>query len=148
MARNAAFLEFVIEHLLFPDMKSGSLVFWFSILCFIISFVGQVIRSLAMFTAAKSFTHLVVYEKAEDHVLVDYGIYKYIRHPSYFGWYMWAVFMQLGMLNPVCTVVYIVVIYRFFANRIPDEEAALLSFFGKAYKEYRDKTPTYLPGIN
>jgi protein-S-isoprenylcysteine O-methyltransferase len=38
--------------------------------------------------------------------------------------------------------------WRFFANRIPYEEALLVEFFGGEYVRYRQATPTWLPYID
>lgn len=38
--------------------------------------------------------------------------------------------------------------WRFFANRIPYEEALLVEFFGTDYVRYRAATPTWLPYID
>ena len=64
------------------------IMFWIGV-CMIV--VGQAFRTLAEFTAAKSFNHLVQDEKDEKHVLVTNGVYRLVRHPSYFGWMLWAV---------------------------------------------------------
>ena len=38
--------------------------------------------------------------------------------------------------------------WRFFANRIPYEEALLVQFFGGEYIRYQEATPTWLPYID
>jgi len=52
--------------------------------------LGHFIRIGAMFTARKSFHHMVQEKKASTHTLVTTGVYAYFRHPSYFGWTVWA----------------------------------------------------------
>ena len=70
-----------------------------------------------------------------------------MRHPSYFGWTLWAVGTQVMMVNPVSVVGFIFASHMFFADRIPAEEELLVEFFGNAYIKYAQKTPIMLPGI-
>jgi protein-S-isoprenylcysteine O-methyltransferase len=71
-----------------------------------------------------------------------------LRHPSYFGFYYWAVGSQLMMMNPVCLVGFAVALYVFFSDRIESEEEALIRFFGQDYRDYRARTKTGLPLIS
>ena len=98
-----------------------------------------------MFTAGKSFDHIIQTERNDDHVLVTWGIFGTMRHPSYVGWYMWSVGTQLVLCNPVCLVAYTIVSWNFFNDRIQYEEYMLINFFGDAYIEYQKKVPTGLP---
>ena len=58
------------------------------------------------------------------------GVYAYFRHPSYFGWSVWALGTQLVLGNPVSLVFYAFAAYAFFKDRIPYEEYKLAEFFG------------------
>lgn len=49
--------------------------------------------------------------------------------------------------NPFCTVVFIVVLVRFFGRRIQAEEKYLVSFFGEEYERYRAGTRILIPGV-
>jgi len=100
-----------------------------------------------MFQAAGSFTHIVATQHRQEHVLIKHGVYKYFRHPSYFGWFLWATSLQLLLFNPVFFIGTIFLAYSFFSDRIPYEEAALIRFFGTEYVQYRDSTSTWIPFI-
>lgn len=55
---------------------------------------------------------------------MDFNSFKclngsYFRHPSYFGFFIWSIGTQVLLINPVCTVGYTVVTWRFFRDRIP-----------------------------
>ena len=78
-----------------------------------------------MFTARKSFHHVVQNRKAETHALITSGVYAYFRHPSYFGWSIWALGTQLILANPLSLVAYIFASHAFFKDRIPYEEYKL-----------------------
>jgi protein-S-isoprenylcysteine O-methyltransferase len=45
------------------------------VLGIVITVAGQVIRTVAMWTAGSSFTHLIAKEKKQSHILVTAGLY-------------------------------------------------------------------------
>ncbi len=51
------------------------------------------------------------------------------------------------MCNPFCLVGYTLVSWKFFKERIYEEEIYLLNFFGKEYIDYQKKVGTGLPFI-
>ena len=79
--------------------------------------------------------------------MVTSGLYAYIRHPSYFGWFWRTSVCQIVLMNPICFVAFIVVTWRFFEDRIKEEEELLESeeFFGQKYTNYKRRVPTYIP---
>lgn len=83
--------------------------------------VGQATRTMAMAHAGSNFNHLVQSTKKQGHELVTDGIYAWLRHPSYFGFWCWGLGTQLVLGNRVCLVGYAVVLWRFFSRRIVRE---------------------------
>lgn len=83
-----------------------------------ITTLGQFTRSCAMAQAGTNFNHIVQTKRTDDHRLVTTGIYAYLRHPSYFGFFWWGLGTQIVMANRVCLVVYAIVLWRFFQRRI------------------------------
>ncbi|KAG7264348.1 hypothetical protein CRUP_020873 [Coryphaenoides rupestris] len=81
---------------------------------------GECLRKAAMLTAGSNFNHIVQNEKAQSHVLVTGGVYALFRHPS----------------------------WRFFRERIEEEELSLIHFFGEDYVEYKKRVSTGLPFIS
>ena len=140
----ASLLEYAIEWYLFPSLKSWN---WMTNLAIVLCLLGQFIRSLAMLTAKSNFTHLVRITKVSGHELVKTGIYKYFRHPSYTGFFYWAIALQIILMNPLCLVAYIKILSKFFSDRIVTEETALIDFFGKEYRDYRKTTYLLIPEI-
>ncbi|KAL2753389.1 hypothetical protein ACRALDRAFT_2066677, partial [Sodiomyces alcalophilus JCM 7366] len=106
---------------------------------------GQAVRSAAMVTAGRSFNHTVQHRRAASHALVTRGIYAWFRHPSYFGFFWWALGTQLVLGNVVCFVGYAAALWRFFSGRIAHEEEFLVRFFGRDYEEYRKRVGTLIP---
>jgi protein-S-isoprenylcysteine O-methyltransferase len=140
-------LEYFLWYFLCPSFGESKIGTIISTIGLIGVIIGQGIRTLAMYQAGESFTHIVATSHKTKHTLVTSGVYQYFRHPSYFGWFLWATSLQLLLLNPVLFVLSIVVAYAFFSDRIPYEEDALVEFFGAEYIEYKAKTPTWIPFI-
>jgi len=142
IAHAAATLECLITHVVVPDRTHAPLLL--AIGTFLVV-VGQVVRSAAMMRAGQSFNHQVQKSRTESHKLVTNGIYSVLRHPSYFGFFWWAIGTQLVLGNWVCLVGYGLALWRFFSVRIRREEALLVKFFGDEYVEYRKRVGTKLP---
>lgn len=135
----AGWIEFAVESFFLPyHWKFNFLI---SALGLGMITLGQTFRSLAMYEAGPSFTHLVVYSKEPEHKLVTNGVYSLLRHPGYFGWFYWSLGTQVLLGNPFCLIAYFVVARNFFKNRIADEESALVGIFGSEYLRYRMQTP-------
>ena len=136
------------------------------LLGFFMMVVGQVTRTTAMAHAGTNFNHVVQHSKREEHVLVVDGIYGWLRHPSYFGFFWWGLGSQIVLGNGVCLLGYAVVLWRFFNKRIQsksscfvfrlgnlnidqqlEEENLLIGFFGMDYVTYREKTRVSIPFI-
>ncbi|PQE10758.1 prenyl cysteine carboxyl methyltransferase Ste14 protein [Rutstroemia sp. NJR-2017a BBW] len=115
------------------------------LLGFLLILLGQTIRTMAMMEAGTNFNHIVQYTKARTHSLVTSGIYGYLRHPSYFGFFWWGLGTQMVLGNPICFVGYTVALWRFFNRRIKGEEALLVKFFGDEYVDYRQRTVVGIP---
>ncbi|CAA15725.1 protein-S isoprenylcysteine O-methyltransferase Mam4 [Schizosaccharomyces pombe] len=109
--------------------------------------LGQYLRSSAMVQAGQSFSHIVASKRNKDHLLVTDGIYAYVRHPSYVGFFIWALGTQMLLGNFVSTLLFSLVLWKFFSQRITTEEAYLVSFFGDSYEQYRKKVPSGIPLI-
>lgn len=127
---------------MFPNFKKINKM---AIIGLILALTGEFIRKLAMFTAGRNFTHLVSVKKETQHELITHGIYSCFRHPSYAGWFYWAVGTQIMLLNPICTLLFTILSYMFFKDRITYEEKTLIDFFGDQYRDYRKKVKLWMP---
>ncbi|XP_067826314.1 protein-S-isoprenylcysteine O-methyltransferase [Heptranchias perlo] len=144
LAAMSSWVEFTIENLLFPELKQIS---WISFFGLLMVLVGESLRKAAMLTAGSNFNHIVQNEKAETHRLVTSGVYSWSRHPSYVGWFYWSIGTQVILCNPICIVGYMLASWRFFRERIEEEEITLIQFFGEDYEQYKRRIPTRLPFI-
>ncbi|WP_428667946.1 isoprenylcysteine carboxylmethyltransferase family protein [Runella sp.] len=138
--------EFWVESYLFPEWKAENYPCYVLIGLIFVA-IGETLRKVAIITAGRAFSHEIRTEKNAFHQLITTGIYKWIRHPAYLGWFIWAPATQVLLKNPVSFVLFVLVGWRYFSQRIPFEENILLSFFGERYEQYRQKTPTRIPFI-
>ena len=144
IAAIASWVEFWIEYYFFPQFKCIHVV---CITGAVLVTGGEILRKLAMFTAGSNFTHIVQFRKRQGHQLVTGGVYSIFRHPSYVGWFYWSVGTQILLCNPVCLVGYTIASWKFFEDRINDEEESLITFFGEQYVDYKKKVGTGIPFI-
>lgn len=126
LAMTFALLEYCLEVYFFPGLKEH---WWISNIGLAILVMGEVIRKMAIITAGQAFTHLIKIYHEEHHKLVTSGVYSFVRHPGYCGFFIWSIGTQIMMCNPISTVTFAVVVWSFFARRIPYEEYFLRQFF-------------------
>jgi len=149
VAHTCAFIECALRWSYYPDvhMASQKLQSVYLGLGFALMVVGQVVRTIAMAQAGPNFNHQLQHRRKEGHVLVTDGIYRLLRHPSYFGFFWWGLGTQIVLGNGLCFVGYAVALWRFFMLRIAREETLLIGFFGMDYVRYKDKTRVGIPFI-
>ena len=70
-----------------------------------------------MHTCSDNFSHIIVEHQPKDHKLVTHGVYSVLRHPSYVGWFYFAIGTQIVLANPISFVAYVVATWKFFADR-------------------------------
>lgn len=148
IAHTAAFVECTLSSLFWPYLLLPQ-SFYRALVCsgLVLIIVGQIIRAIAMIQAGRNFSHLVAHTKRSEHQLVTGGLYSVLRHPSYFGYFWWAIGTQLACGNVVCLVGYAAVLWIFFSRRITGEEELLIKFFGNEYVTFRERTWVGIPGI-
>lgn len=138
-------LEYLIEVAFFPELKEHWVI---SDLGLVLVVIGEIIRKVAIITAGQSFTHIIRVRPDEHHHLITHGIYKFIRHPGYCGFFIWSVATQVMLCNPLSIIGFAVVVWKFFSTRIPYEEYFLRQFFGIEYVEYAQQVVSGVPFVN
>jgi protein-S-isoprenylcysteine O-methyltransferase Ste14 len=106
---------------------------------------GVGIRWVAVFTLGRQFTLQVAIVK--DHRLIDHGIYKRLRHPSYLGRLGAFIGFALAIENWISLLIVFTLPLAAILYRIGVEEKALLEHFGTQYEEYCKGTKKLFPGI-
>lgn len=91
--------------------------------------VGQGVRSVAMAHAGTNFNHTVQWRRNKGHELVTGGVYGWLRHPSYFGFFWWGLGTQVVLGNVLCFVAYAGILWKFFQTRVQSEFFFFYSFF-------------------
>lgn len=112
--------------------------------CFFLA-LGVTIRLIAVATLRQLFTTKVsIFEKQK---IIETGIYRVIRHPTYLGYLASLLGIGLVLGNWVGLTALVVLPLLGILYRIHVEESVLLSYFGPAYQEYAKRTKRLLPGI-
>ena len=145
ISTSASFIETLLGTYFFHKYKNIKILF---ILGLLMTIVGQYFRIAALFTGKSNFTHKIQIKKRKNHVLVKYGIYKICRHPSYFGFFIWSVGIEIMCVNPICTIAFTYILFLFFKNRTEFEEEYLIRFFGMEYIKYRREVSSLMPFID
>lgn len=104
---------------------------------------GITLLGLAHYHLGKSFYSLVV--SKEEHQLVTFGPYRWIRHPIYTAYLMNYVAGGLMASNLVLTFVPVIFFGLMIINRIPREEAVMQEEFGQEYIDLEKRTGRLLP---
>jgi|SRR5208337_1951199 len=80
-----------------------------------------------------------------DHKLVNWGPYRFVRHPSYLGYYLMFIGFTLLWHNALALVPLIAIPgYVLIARR---EEEMLVARFGGAYVKYQKRVGRFLPKV-
>ncbi len=82
-----------------------------------------------------------------DHRIVDSGLYRRVRHPSYTGALLALLGFALALGNLWSVAVFAVALPAIYLYRIQEEEAALLQAFGPAYTAYCRRTWRLVPWL-
>ena len=149
IANTAAWFEFLVCGWLLQLGYHPEPTTWSVTLFLLVTLGFYSVRVLAMVQCGSNFALQVEYSKRTSHELVTHGVYRHLRHPSYFGWFWYAVASQCIAHNPVCLVLFASAAWYFFKERVRDEEDILAhpSFFGEKYDEYRKTTIVGIPFI-
>ena len=130
IANGTALLETTLTSLFFQRWQAR----WSSDIAIgvglVLIIIGQLTRSTAMSQAGTNFNHHVQRRKRDDHVLVTRGVYAYLRHPSYFGFYYWAVGTQMVTGNLFSGIAVGFLLWVFFNRRIRSKSLRLPWYFG------------------
>ena len=105
---------------------------------------GVSIRVVAVRTLGKYFSPEL--RTLQDHRLVDYGIYKYIRHPAYLGTFLFSIGIPL-IFSCLYGFLLMLTLFPCYLYRIKFEERMLLEKLGDEYQKYKKKTKKIIPLI-
>ncbi len=78
--------------------------------------------------------------------LVTGGPYAYVRHPQYSGLFLVMIGMLIQWPTIITALMFPVLIYV-YSGLSTREEEEMIKMFGDEYKQYRDKTPMFIPRL-
>jgi protein-S-isoprenylcysteine O-methyltransferase Ste14 len=83
------------------------------------------------------------WEMSENHRLVTWGPYRYVRHPSYLAYFILFTGLFLTLLNIVAIIPLLAI--PGYVRITAIEEELLTRRFGDAYKQYQQETGKFWP---
>ncbi|WP_424630333.1 protein-S-isoprenylcysteine O-methyltransferase [Bradyrhizobium sp. SYSU BS000235] len=86
-------------------------------------------------------------EVRESHTLISDGVYRYLRHPMYTAFWLWAIAQALLLPNWFAGCAGLVGFGILFFGRVAKEEALMLESFGEDYRKYMSRTCRVIPWI-
>lgn len=107
--------------------------------------IGMIIRQTAISTLKEFFTVQVAI--SPQHKLIETGLYRYIRHPSYTGIMVYIIGLAFSLSNYLSLLLLLLPVYWVIIHRIGIEEQALVSAFGTEYENYQKRTGKLLPKL-
>ncbi len=107
--------------------------------------VGLAMRWVAILTLGRLFTVNVAIHA--DHSVVETGLYRFVRHPSYVGLLLAFVGLGVFFANWLSILGLLVPITLAVLNRVAHEEQALLTSLGPPYAAYCARTKRFIPGV-
>lgn len=87
-------------------------------------------------------------EVRDKHELITGGVYRYVRHPMYSAFFLWAVAQFLLLPNWVAGLSGIVGFGTLYTFRVGREEQLMLEAFGEQYRAYMAKTARIVPWVH
>lgn len=107
--------------------------------------LGIILRISAVISLGKFFTVDVTIR--EDHKLKKDGLYKYLRHPSYFASLISFIGFGLSINSWPGLILIVIAVMTVFVFRIKIEEKILIGQFGAEYIDYKKSTKGIIPFV-
>jgi protein-S-isoprenylcysteine O-methyltransferase Ste14 len=89
----------------------------------------------------------VTLELRNEHALITHGLYRYLRHPMYSAFWLWAVAQALLLPNWIAGFSGLVGFGTLYFCRVGSEERMMEEAFGAQYRDYAARTKRIIPGI-
>ncbi|MGC2618251.1 MAG: isoprenylcysteine carboxylmethyltransferase family protein [Acidobacteriaceae bacterium] len=131
-------------HNIFPPDMPGSYT-WLRPVALVIFILGLVLRGVAVFNLGRAFSANVALRAGQQ--LKRTGLYRIVRHPSYFGLELILLALGLHARTWVCLAEVMIPCTLALLYRIHVEEIALRQAFGAEYEDYSRTTKRLFPFI-
>lgn len=139
-------IAFDVTFVVSMGFPAFAMTFWREGLFYLGTFlipVGVLLRYVAIDQLGKFFVPEVVIQPGQR--VIDTGVYRYIRHPSYTGIMVALLGLGLAFTNWLALLILLVTGYSLLTYRMNIEEAALLRAFGDEYRHYMERTKRLIP---
>jgi protein-S-isoprenylcysteine O-methyltransferase Ste14 len=142
------FISITIGYLLsfsIATTKIGRIYHWNILfaLGILIIIIGLMIRIISIRTLKQYFTYSVA--KAENHKIIEKGVYKYIRHPGYLGQLLIFTGISISLSNWLSVIIMLLWTLIGYMNRIRVEEKFMIEQMGVKYSDYQMRTKKLIP---
>jgi protein-S-isoprenylcysteine O-methyltransferase Ste14 len=139
----AVFAAFwIASHVASGVMPQPIRLFWFGLGTIV---AGSLLRRHCRRMLGASFTGAVIVRT--DHVVVDRGAYRYVRHPSYTAGTILFLGIGLALGNWISLLVLMTVVIAVYGYRVVVEERALAATIGEPYRLYMRRTTRFVPFV-
>jgi protein-S-isoprenylcysteine O-methyltransferase Ste14 len=106
---------------------------------------GIFVRQWAIFALGRFFTGDIRVHAQQT--IVDWGPYRWVRHPSYSGMVIFFLGFGMALTNWMSLLLLAVVPTAALVARIRTEEHTLLVGLGEPYRQYAAPRPRLFPGV-
>lgn len=118
----------------------------------VLGWIGVVILIVSLFLVYETHRELGKYwsvslDTRKKHKLIDTGLYAWVRHPMYTGFWLLAVAQALLIANWFSGLAGIVGWGILYFLRVGREEKMMIDTFGDTYKDYMARTKRIIPLI-
>lgn len=129
---------------------------WFSFADYhlpsILPWIGTSLMLLALWLFWRSHSDLgknwsVTLEIQKDHQLIQYGVYRLVRHPMYAAIWLFSFAQGLLLQNWLSGWSAFAAFALMYFIRIPREEKMMLEYFGQEYLDYMRQTERIFPRL-
>lgn len=133
----AILLGWLVDDLALPDgvWIAGVVAAW----------LGIFLRMWSIQTLGPYFKRVVVVQA--DHKVVDYGPYRFVRHPSYTGILLFIAGVGIMQANVLSIIVAVVLPFIGYYRRMKVEEKVLDAELGEPYKAFSRTRRRLVPGV-
>lgn len=83
----------------------------------------------------------------DSHKLVTHGVYRYVRHPMYSAFWLWAIAQALLLPNFVAGFSGLLGFGTLYLLRVGQEEQLMIEGFGAEYTDYMSRTGRVIPWL-
>ena len=146
---------YFIEVLVYVLLTLTGQIFWLNIFLFkfpsnfYVQILGLILTLAGYFLFIWSVIvrsrYAVSWEMPENHKLITWGPYRYVRHPSYMGYFL--MFFGLFFSWPNVFTIFPLMAIPGYVQITYAEEKLLVQRFGREYLEYQKRTGRFIPRL-